>query len=230
MDKILILIPARQGSKGIPNKNTKIFNGKPLIEWTIKTALESKLADRIVVSSDSEKILNLTKKFNIDSLKRPKSLSGDKSSTESVVKHCIKNYNNFYNIIILLPPTSPVRKKNILDDAIKFFKSNKLDSCFSGSKLNDFLIWSYNKTNKKYYSLNYDHKKRGNRQSRTPTYVENGSFYIFKSNLLLKEDNRIGRKLDIYKMKLYESFELDEKEDWKLIETIHKNYILKNNK
>ena len=69
MDKILILIPARQGSKGIPNKNTKIFNGKPLIEWTIKTALDSKLADRIVVSSDSEKILNLTKKFNIDSLK-----------------------------------------------------------------------------------------------------------------------------------------------------------------
>ena len=110
------------------------------------------------------------------------------------------------------------------------FKSNKLDSCFSGSKLNDFLIWSYNKTNKKYYSLNYDYKKRGNRQSRTPTYVENGSFYIFKSNLLLEEDNRIGRKLDIYKMKLYESFELDEKEDWKLIETIHKNYILENNK
>ncbi|WP_440691051.1 acylneuraminate cytidylyltransferase family protein [Candidatus Pelagibacter sp. HIMB1782] len=230
MDKILILIPARGGSKGIPNKNIKKFNGKPLIEWTIKTALESKLADRIVVSSDSKKILNLSKKFNISLLKRPKSISGDKSSTESVVKHCLKSYNNSYKTIVLLPPTSPVRKKNILDNALKFFNLKKLDSCFSGSKLSDFLIWEYNKKNKKYRSLNYDFKKRGNRQSRKSTYVENGSIYIFKSKILFNNNNRIGGKFDIFKMSIFESFELDEKEDWKIIESIHKNYILNNSK
>ena len=227
MGKILILIPARGGSKGIPNKNIKKFNGKPLIEWTIKSALESKLADKIVVSSDSTKILSFSKKFKIDSLKRPKSLSRDNSSTESAVRHCIDCYKDQYETIILLSPTSPVRKKNILDEIIIFFKSKKLDSCFSGSKLNDFLIWSYDKKIKKYNSLNYNYKKRGIRQSRKLSYVENGSIYIFKSDIFLKKNNRIGGKFDIFKTKFYESFELDEKEDWKLIETIHRTYILK---
>ena len=229
MGKILILIPARGGSKGIPNKNIKKFNGKPLIEWTIKSALESKLADKIVVSSDSKKILNFSKKFNIDLLNRPKSLSKDNSSTESVVKHCIDYYDNQFKTIILLSPTSQVRKLNVLDEMIKFFKSKKLDSSFSGSKLNDFLIWSYNKNNKRYNSINYNYKKRGVRQSRKISYVENGSIYIFKSKILLKKNNRIGGKFDIFKTKFYESFELDEKEDWKLIETIHRTYILKKN-
>lgn len=229
MGKILILIPARGGSKGIPNKNVKKFNGKPLIEWTIKSALESKLAHKIVVSSDADRILNFSKRFNIDTIRRPKSLSKDNSSTESVVKHCLRKYNNIYDTIVLLPPTSPVRSKNIIDNMIKFFKIKKLDSCFSGSKLNDFLIWSFDTNNKKYKSLNYNYNKRGVRQSRELNYVENGSIYIFKSKILLKNNNRIGGKFEIFEMKFYESFELDEKEDWKLLETIHKNYIIKKN-
>lgn len=226
MSKILILIPARGGSKNIPQKNIKKFNGKPLIEWTINTALESKMADKIVVSSDSKNIFNICKKFKVDFLKRPKSISGGRATTESAIKHCIKNYKNFYEIIVLLSPTSPVREKNIIDKAIKFFKSKNLDSCFSGSKLNDFLIWSYDKVKKKYHSINYNYRNRGIRQARRQNYVENGSIYIFKSDLILKENNRIGKRFDIFKMMFHESFELDEKEDWKLIETIHRTYIL----
>ena len=119
--KILALIPARGGSKGIKNKNIKLFNGKPLIEWTIRSALNSKLIDKIVVSSDSNKILNISKKLGVDVILRPKNISGDKASTESVIKHCIKYYKNFYQTVVLLSPTSPLRKKNDIDKAIKFF-------------------------------------------------------------------------------------------------------------
>ena len=77
MSKILAFIPARGGSKGIPNKNIKLFNGKPLIEWTINSALKSKFVNKIIVSSDSKKILTLSKKLGADIVLRPKNISGD---------------------------------------------------------------------------------------------------------------------------------------------------------
>jgi CMP-N,N'-diacetyllegionaminic acid synthase len=229
MKKVLALIPARGGSKGIPNKNIKLFNGRPLIEWSIKLALKSKLIDKVVVSSDSLKILNISKKLGAEVILRPKNISGDKATTESAIKHCIKYFKNDYEAIILLPPTSPLRKKIDIDNAIKFFYLNKLDSCFSGSKLTDFLIWNYDKIYKKYKSINYDFKNRGSRQNRKLGYVENGSIYIFKPSLIIKKNNRIGGKFDIFNMDFWQSLEIDEKDDWKLLETMHKIYILNKN-
>ena len=226
MKKVLALIPARGGSKGIPNKNIKLFNRRPLIEWSIKLALKSKLIDKVVVSSDSQKILSISKELGAEVILRPKNISVDNATTESAISHCIKYFNNNYETIILLSPTSPLRKKNDLDNAIKFFYSNKLDSCFSGSKLIDFLIWNYDKIDKKYKSINYDFKNRGNRQNRKLGYVENGSIYIFKPSLIIKKNNRIGGKFDIFNMAFWQSFEIDEKDDWKLLETIHKTYIM----
>ena len=226
MKKVLALIPARGGSKGIPNKNIKLFNGRPLIEWSIKLALKSKLIDKVVVSSDSQKILSISKELGAEVILRPKNISVDNATTESAISHCIKYFNNNYETIILLSPTSPLRKKNDLDNAIKFFYSNKLDSCFSGSKLTDFLIWNYDKVNKKYKSINYDFKNRGSRQNRKLGYVENGSIYIFKPSLIIKKNNRIGGKFDIFNMDFWQSFEIDEKDDWKLLEIIHKTYIM----
>ena len=126
MKKILVLIPARGGSKGIPNKNIKLFNGKPLIEWSIKSALESKLVNKIIVSSDSLKILKISKKIGADVILRPKNISGDKATTESAILHCIKYFKNKFETIVLLSPTSPLRKKKDIDNAIKFFYMNKI--------------------------------------------------------------------------------------------------------
>ena len=226
MGKLLAIIPARGGSKGIPNKNIKIFNGKPLIYWTIKTALESKTIDKVVVSSDSNKILKLSKQFGAEIILRPKKISGDKATTESAIKHCIKYYKNSYENIVLLAPTNPLRITSDIDNAYKFFKLNNLDSCFSGASITDFLIWNLDKKSKKYSSINYDYKNRGRRQNRKLGYVENGCIYIFKPWLIMKKNNRIGGKFDIFKMKFWQSFEIDEKEDWKLLETMHKVYIL----
>ena len=121
MKKVLALIPARGCSKGIPNKNVKLFNGKPLIEWTIKLALNSKLIDKVVVSSDSKKIIDISRKLGSDTILRPKNISGDNSTTESAINHCINYYKNDFEVIILLQPTSPLRKKDDLDNALKFF-------------------------------------------------------------------------------------------------------------
>ena len=227
MTKILAFIPARGGSKSIPNKNIKLFNGKPLIEWTIKLALKSKLIHKVIVSSDSKKILSISKNFGADIILRPKNISGDKASTESAINHCIKNLEDSFDIIVLLSPTSPIRKKDDIDNAIKEFKLKKLDSCFSASKLNDFLIWKYNKKNKKLKSINYDFNNRGRRQNREPNYVENGSIYVFKRNLIKYKNNRIAGKKGMYLMNFWQSFELDEKNDRVIRRS--KNFILNKN-
>tara|TARA_B100000902_G_scaffold398749_1_gene466694 strand:+ start:133 stop:828 length:696 start_codon:yes stop_codon:yes gene_type:complete len=229
MSKILAFIPARGGSKGIPNKNIKLFNGKPLIEWTIESALKSKLIHKVIVSSDSKKILSLSKNFGADVILRPKNISGDRSTTESAIKHCIKNLEDSFDVIVLLSPTSPIRKKEDIDNAIKQFKLKKLDSCFSASRLNDFLIWEYNKKIKKFKSINYDFKNRGIRQNRELNYVENGSIYVFRRDLIKYKNNRIAGKIGMYLMNFWQSFEIDEKNDWKLLEIIQKNYILNKN-
>ncbi|MDC3201978.1 acylneuraminate cytidylyltransferase family protein [Candidatus Pelagibacter sp.] len=226
MNKILAFIPARGGSKGIPNKNIKLFNGKPLIEWTIDSALKSKLISKVIVSSDSQKILSISKKLGAETVLRPKNISGDFATTESAIKHYIKNTKESFDTIVLLSPTSPIRKINDIDNAIKEFKSKKLDSCFSASILLDFLIWKLNKK-KKYESINYNFQNRGTRQKRDLNYVENGSIYVFKTKLIKYHDNRIAGKIGIYLMNFWQSFEIDVKDDWKFLETIQKTYIKK---
>ena len=227
MSKILAFIPARGGSKGIPNKNIKLFNGKPLIEWTINSALKSKLISKVIVSSDSKKILSISKKLGADIVLRPKNISGDFATTESAIKHYIKNTKQSFDTIVLLSPTSPIRKMKDIDNAIKEFKSKKLDSCFSASILFDFLIWKLNKKKKRYESINYDFKNRGTRQKRDLNYVENGSIYVFKTDLIKYYNNRIAGKVGMYLMNFWQSLEIDEKDDWKLLETIQKIYIKK---
>ncbi len=227
MSKILAFIPARGGSKGIPNKNIKLFNGKPLIEWTINSALQSKQVDKVVVSSDSQRILSISKKLGAEIVLRPKNISGNLASIESAIKHYIKKSKVSFETVVLLSPTSPLRKIKDIDNAIKEFKIKKLDSCFSASRLLDFLIWKLNKKTKKYESINYDFKNRGRRQSRELNYVENGSIYVFKTNLIKYQNNRIAGKIGMYLMNFWQSFELDARSDWKLLETIQKIYIKK---
>jgi len=191
--------------------------------------LKSKLIHKVIVSSDSKKILSLSKNFGADVILRPKNISGDRSTTESAINHCIKNLEDSFDVIVLLSPTSPIRRKEDIDNAIKQFKLKKLDSCFSASRLNDFLIWKYNKKIKKFKSINYDFKNRGIRQNRELNYVENGSIYVFRRDLIKYKNNRIAGKIGMYLMNFWQSFEIDEKNDWKLLEIIQKNYILNKN-
>ncbi len=132
--KFICIIPARSSSKEIKNKNIQIVGGKPLIYWTIKEAVKSKFFSKVIVSTDSPKIKKISEKYGAECpFLRPKKLSGDKTPTIQVINHAVrflKNKMNFtnYDYVVLLQPTSPLRKVSDIDKSIKLFLSKKNSS------------------------------------------------------------------------------------------------------
>jgi len=226
---IVAIILSRGNSKAIPKKNIRKFCGKPLLNWSIEQAQNTKNISSVWVSSDNEEILNIAKKENAEIIKRPKSLSTDKSSSESGWIHAIKEVEKKQKIdlVVALQATSPIRESKDLDKAIKKFKRVKADSMFSCSKLSDFFLWK--KQNNRYTSLNYDYKRRKRRQEIKKQYLENGSFYLFKPEILKKCNNRLGGKIDMIELEFWKSFEIDSLESLRLCEILMKNYLLKKN-
>lgn len=228
MQNIVAIIPARGGSKGIPKKNLINFCGKPLIYWTIKQALSTKSISSVWVTSDSNQILDVAKNLGANTIKRPRSLSSDTSTTESAWSHAldiIEEKTGQVDIVIGLQPTSPIRGSKDLEKAIRIFKKSKCDSLFSASEIGDFYIWQKKKN--KLSSLNYDYQNRGRRQNFEKQYVENGSFYIFTPKILRKLGNRLGGQIEVCLIDFWKSFEIDSVSDIELCETLMKYYILK---
>ncbi len=221
--KTVAIIPARGGSKGIPGKNIIDFCGKPLIAWSILQACNSSEIDEVYVSSDSDEILMVAQNFGAKVIKRPDDISNDTATTESAVQHALSVIENQVSTILLLQATSPLRKPKDLSSALQQFYSEKWDSMFSGAKLEDFLIWAETPEGV-LDSFNYDYRNRGRRQERVPQFVENGSFYIFKPEVLDK-GNRLGGRIGIYMMDFWQSFEIDTPQDLSLLKTIFNNKL-----
>ena len=216
-DKIIAIIPARGGSKGIKGKNLMDFLGKPLVAWSIIQALSAKEIDEVFVSSDSDEILDISSKNGAKTIKRPDNISGDTATTESALQHAMGEIGDAKSLI-LMQPTSPLRKRDDLSNAISQYLKEGCDSLFSGALLEDFLIWDKNEKGD-LCSINYDYQNRGRRQDRTPQYVENGSFYIFKPEVL-KTGNRLGGKIGVYLMDFWQSSEIDSPEDVEIVKTL----------
>ena len=221
----IAIILARGGSKGIPGKNIKNFLGKPLVAWTIIQAKLAKKISKVYLSSDSLKILKIGEKYGAIPIKRPKKISGDKAKSEEAVMHLLGKLNNKPDGIVMLEPTAPLRDLNDIDNCIDNFYKNKLDSGFSGAILEDFLIWKIKK--KKISPINYNFKKKVPRQFRDPEIVENGAIYIFTSKSIIKNNNRFGGKIGFSLNEIWQSFEIDNLADWKLVSLIFKEYLLK---
>ena len=217
--KIHSIILARGGSKGIKNKNLKLIKKKPLIYWSIIKSINSKYIDQTWVSSDNYKILDYSKKIKANIIKRPKSLSKDTSTSESAWLHAVnfikKNYE--VDLIVGIQPTSPIRKKNDFDNAIMLFIKKKFDSLFSSTEIHDFNTW---KLKNKKLRANYNYKKRKRRQEIKNTYLENGSFYIFKANKFCKYKNRLFGNIGHYTMEKNYSYQIDDLIDVKIIESL----------
>jgi CMP-N,N'-diacetyllegionaminic acid synthase len=222
--KILCIIPARGGSKGIPKKNIINFVDKPLISHSIIQSLNSKYITNVVVSSDSDEILELSKSYGATPLKRPTDLSLDTSSSESALLHTIETITDDYEYIVFLQATSPLRTTEDIDKCIETLVSNDLDSVFSASILEDMLIWK--STNNTFESVNYDYKNRKRRQDSEIQYVENGSIYVFKKDGFIKNNNRLFGKIGLSLMESWKMFEIDSLEDLELCEIIFKNKFI----
>ncbi|MHA1592733.1 MAG: cytidylyltransferase domain-containing protein [Candidatus Heimdallarchaeaceae archaeon] len=208
--KMVSLIPARGGSKGIKRKNIVNLNGYPLIAYTIMASLGMGIKNTYVSTEDQE-IKEIAKMYGAKVIDRPMKLAGDDSSTEDVIEHFLTKIDA--DIVVLIQPTSPmVLPIDIEKGVIKFVKE-KYDSLFSAVKVNDMLMWDQDMV-----PINYDPKNRMTRQTREGYFlIENGAFFVFTKKMFLREKCRFGGKIGYSEMPFWHSFQIDNKDDLKNI-------------
>jgi CMP-N,N'-diacetyllegionaminic acid synthase len=217
------IIPARGGSKRLPKKNILNLNGKPLIAWTIEAGLQSKYIDKVIVTSDDDEILDVSKKYNSDTIKRPNELATDTSTTFDAIKHTIENIEN-YDFIVLLQPTSPLRNSKHLDQAIELLEHKKANSIISVCKMEHNPLWS----NTLPPDQNMDGFLKDNiigqrSQDLNQYYRLNGAIYIVKTAELLKQKTLfIKNSVFAYEMDILDSIDIDEALDFEFAEFIVK--------
>lgn len=222
--KTIAIIPARGGSKGIPRKNIIDFLGIPLLATTIISCQKSKQIQETYVTSDDDEILKIAQSFGAKAIKRPANLATDISSSEEALIHALDTINepNIKNVVFL-QATSPLREVKDIDSALEIFKRKELDSLFSASPAGDTCLWEEHDGSLK--SVNYDYKNRKRRQDIKNRLIENGSFYIFKPEILLKNKNRLGGKIGFYLMEEWKLHEIDSYEDLELCKFLYERRI-----
>ena len=215
MKRILAVIPARAGSKGIPNKNLRLIKGRPLIYYAINNAIQSKYITDIIVTTDSPLISQFAKQLNIPIRHRPSELCGDEITLDSVVYDAIPKDIN-WDYIVTMQPTSPTLKVDSLDQAIFMAIEKDLDTVLSAINT-PHLSWS-DKNGQKVPNYTI----RANRQYLPPEYSETGAFVISKASIVT-QNTRIGKKIDIFELSEPESIDIDNFFDLIVAKNILKN-------
>lgn len=211
--KILAVIPARAGSKGIPNKNIRIINGKPLISYCIEKALKSKYITDIIVTTDSPEIELLANYYGVSCIHRKKELCGDEVTLDSVIYDACKEYTGDY--VITLQPTSPTLEYTTLDKAIEYMIQKHLDTLLSVVN-KPHLAWV-----EKSGKVVPDYQERLNRQYMPKRFLETGAFLISKKEIVT-EETRIGEKVDVFEISEREAVDVDSFQDLIVVEQILK--------
>ena len=223
--KTIALIPARGGSKGIPRKNIKIFNSKPLIYWTIQAALESKYIDRVIVSTEDEEIAEIAKRYTAEvPFLRPKELAEDDSLGIDPVIHALEMLPNVEDIL-LMQPTSPLRKTHHIDEIFQLREKLKSDSAvsISLSRKHPNLFFKINSENiispfsKDFKSLP--------RQKYSDLYTVNGSLYLSSKKSILLNNSFFTSKTVGYIMPEKYSIDIDTQLDWDIAEFLMKRSL-----
>ncbi|NUW28480.1 acylneuraminate cytidylyltransferase family protein [Arcobacter butzleri] len=214
--KIVSIIPARGGSKGLPGKNIIDLAGKPLIAWTIEASLKSKYITKTIVSSDNNNILEISKKFGVETIKRPDELALDTTPTEPVIEHVLKSLENIeqYDYLILLQPTSPLRDEKDIDSAIKLLIQKKVSALISTKEIDNKILKAF-KNNENGYLEGIANNKYPfmRRQDLPKTFMPNGAIYIVSVKDFLKKKRLFTDKTISFEMSEEKSFDIDTKED-----------------
>ncbi|AMD18131.1 cytidyltransferase [Methanobrevibacter sp. YE315] len=221
-NKILVVIPARGGSKGIPRKNIRLLNNKPLISYAIGIAKSSQYVDDIVVTTDDSEIALISEKFGAGVIRRSEELASDEIPLDPVVYDAMIQKEKLafdeYDIVITLQPTSPLIKSSTLDKAIEKFEDFSIDSVIS--VVDDrHLSWGYDEANERYFP---NYIERVNRQYLPKSFKETGAILATRRNFV-HEDSRLGTNLDLVEVSREESVDIDNYEDWWVAE----NYLQK---
>lgn len=222
--KTIAFIPVRGGSKSIPLKNIKPFCGKPLVCWNIE-ALENCLeVDEVIVATDSDAIWTTVEMQNYKKTtlyRRSAENACDTASTESVMLEYIHNANLAEdNIFMLVQATSPLTESIHFSEALQMYSKGEYDSIITCVR-NFRFFWKEDGT-----SMNYDYMNRPRRQNFKGMLMENGAFYINTVKNILGNGNRLGGKIGIYEMPEYTATEIDEPDDWIILENLMRKHVL----
>lgn len=225
---VIAFIPVRGGSKSIPLKNIKPFCGKPLVCWNIDALEKCDLIDEIIVATDSTDIENVITCQNYKKAKiyhRSAENASDTASTESVMLEYIKNTNLAEETtFVLVQATSPLTQAIHFSEALRMYEQDEYDSILTCVK-NKRFFWNENGT-----SQNYDYRNRPRRQNFEGIYMENGAFYINSVKNILNSENRLSGKIGIYEMPEYTATEIDEPDDWIILESLMYRHVLSKTK
>jgi len=223
--KTLFLIPARAGSKGVPGKNTRNFLGKPLISYTIEAA--QKLKGDICISTDSDKVMQIVTNQGIPALARPPELCDDKAGMDGVIMHALNYYKKQgrqYDVVVLLQPTSPLRRALHIKEALKLY-SNNIDMVVSVTETpyNPYYVL-FEENTKGYLEISKNMEGLHRRQDVPPVYWYNGAIYVINVNSFIKHE-AVAKlpKIKKYIMPQLYSFDIDTQLDWEICEFVAKN-------
>jgi len=222
---ILCTICARKGSKGLKGKNYLTLLGKPLIKHTIEQANKSKLFTKIVVSSDSKKIINISKKETDYTISRTKKLSNDHSSKVDAIKDALlraeKHFKLRFDIVVDLDVTSPLRSKSDIKNALDLFIKKKPGNLVSGYKARRNPYFNQVMYKNSYLDVVCNSKKKiVRRQSAPQIYDLNASIYIWNRKSLLSSIKTINKKTILFEMPYSRSIDIDDKLDFMMVKYI----------
>lgn len=218
---LLAIIPARGGSKRLPRKNVLELAGKPLITWTIEAGLASKYIDKVIVTSDDEEILDISKRNGAYVVKRQPELASDTATTFDVIKNVIEN-SEHYDYVILLQATSPLRYSQHIDEAIELLEYKNADAIISVCEMEHSPLWSNTlPENGGMEMFLKDEIKNKRSQDLEQYYRLNGAIYICEIDKLLSERSFfLKENIFSYKMNAKHSVDIDSELDFKMAELL----------
>jgi len=226
--KVIAFIPVRGGSKSIPLKNIKPFCGKPLVCWNIEALEACSLVDEVIVATDSNEIWNTVEGRHYSKTilyRRSAKNACDTASTESVMLEYISNAQvQKDSIFMLVQATSPLTEEKHFTEALQMYSKGEYD-CILTCVRNYRFFWNEDGT-----SMNYDYMNRPRRQNFSGMLMENGAFYINTVENIMKSGNRLSGKIGVYEMPEYTATEIDEPDDWTILESLMQRHILSKRK
>jgi YrbI family 3-deoxy-D-manno-octulosonate 8-phosphate phosphatase len=217
---IVAIIPARGGSKRVPAKNVLPIAGRPLVAHSIAHARASRCVTETIVSTDDPSIADIAVRNGAAVVRRPTELASDSATSESALLHvlddrCARGLDD-PELVVFLQATSPVRRRDDIDQAVATLRAAEADSLFSATE-NKHFLWSADGVPK---TLNYNFRMRPREQDMDNQVMENGSIYVFKPEVLRRDGNRLGGLIAVYAMDFWSSFQLDSPEHAELLDWI----------
>jgi len=223
---IIAIVPARGDSKTVPRKNIRLLNGKPLIYYTIKEAQASKYVPRVLVSTEDREIAEIAKGYGAEVIPRPVELAQDDTPSlpvyQQVIKYLEETEDSSPDIVVLLQPTSPLRKAGDIDGAIEKFLHTNCDSIVSVCEVEHPLHWMYTLEGDRLKPVIEGGETVIRRQDAPRVYRLNGAIFVTRSDVIMKQNRLVGHNTGAYIMSMKRSVDMDTELDFRLTELLMK--------